>query len=231
MKRHRTLVADSARPHLADAQSRDLVDGRPGSAEAHALPALTHVESISADGAPVDARDAIEIPAGRRRIAFSFTGLSLSVPERVRYRYRLDGFDHDWSEPAADRQAVYTNLGPGPYRFRVVASNSDGLWNGAEASLPFEIEPMVWQTRWFQAGAAVVCVAMAWGLYRLRVRQLARQLNIASRSVSRNARASPGTARHAAAGFPQRVDAAARRRRSAAGGLAGQAARSAARSI
>ncbi len=96
----------------------------------------------------------------------------------MRYRYRLDGFDHDWSEPTADRQTVYTNLGYGPYRFRVIASNGDGLWNGSEASLAFEIRPMLWQTRWFQAAASVMGLAVAVGLYRLRLRQLSHQLNV-----------------------------------------------------
>ena len=144
MKRHRTLVTDS-RGRVWLALSRGISVADPGHANAQTLPALTHVESMSADGGPVDLNGAIAIPAGRRRIAFVYAGLSLSVPERVRYRYRLDGFDHDWSEPTADRQTVYTNLGHGQYRFRVIASNSDGLWNGSEASLAFEIRPMLWQ--------------------------------------------------------------------------------------
>jgi signal transduction histidine kinase len=150
----------------------------PGHADSRALPALTHVESMSADGGPVDLTGAIEIPAGRRRIAFVYSGLSLSVPERVRYRYRLDGFDHDWSEPTANRQTVYTNLGHGQYRFRGIASNSEGLWNGPEASLAFEIRPMVWQTRSFQAVAVVSGLAVAVGLYRYRLRRLSKQLNV-----------------------------------------------------
>ena len=177
MKRHRTLVADS-HGRIWLALSRGISVADPGRADAHTLPALTHVESISADGAPVAVQGTIEIPPGRRRIAFTYTALSLSVPERVRYRYRLDGFDHDWSEISADRQTVYTNLDHGQYRFRVVASNGDGLWNGSEASVAFEIRPMLWQVRSFQAAAAVAGIAIAWGLYRLRLRQLAHQLNV-----------------------------------------------------
>jgi signal transduction histidine kinase len=77
----------------------------------------------------------------------------------------------------AERQAVYTNLAPGSYRFRVMASNSDGLWNGTEASLPFEIQPLLWQTAWFQVSAVALCGLAGWGLYRLRVHQVARRLN------------------------------------------------------
>ena len=177
VKRHRTLITDShGRVWLALSRGISVAD--PGRADARALPALTQVESMSADGGPVDLAGAIELPAGRRRIAFTYTGLSLSVPERVRYRYRLDGFDHDWSGPTANRQAMYTNLGHGQYRFRVIASNGDGLWNGTEASLAFEIRPMLWQTRWFQAVAVVSGIAIAWGLYRYRLRRLAKQLNV-----------------------------------------------------
>src|SRR5262249_52852406 len=126
MKRHRTLVTDShGRVWLALSRGISVAD--PRRADAQTRPALTPLRSMSADGGPVDFTGAIEIPAGRRRIAFAYTGLSLSTPERVRYRYRLDGFDHDWSEPTADRQTVYTNLGHGRYRFRVIASNGDGL--------------------------------------------------------------------------------------------------------
>lgn len=176
-KRHRTVVADS-RGRIWFALTRGLSMADPGRADKRALPALTHVEEISADGAQFDLRGPLELPSGRRRIAIGYAGLSLSVPERVMYRYRLDGFDLDWSAPVADRQAVYTNLGPGAYRFRVRASNGDGLWNGAEASLPFEILPTFWQTAWFQLSAVLFCGVVGWGLYRLRVRQMARQLSV-----------------------------------------------------
>ena len=68
-------------------------------------------------------------------MTFSYAGLSLAVPERVRYRYRLDGFDRGWSRDVTARQAVYTNLPPGSYTFRVMASNSDGVWNSAPATV------------------------------------------------------------------------------------------------
>lgn len=108
----------------------------------------------------------------------SYAGLSLGVPERVRYRYRLDPFDRNWSDAVAERQAVYTNLSPGSYVFRVKASNSDGLWNSEEAMLSFEVEPMLWQTTWFRLSAVAVCFLAGWGIYRVRVMRLARQLNI-----------------------------------------------------
>ena len=176
VKRHR-IVAQDGKGRLWFALTRGLSVADPARVDERGLPAVTFVEQLTADGAPIDARDPIRIPSSRRRIAISYAGLSLSVPERVRFRYRLDGFDREWSDPVAQRQAVYTNLAPGPYRFRVVASNGDGVWNGAEAALPFEIEPLLWQAAWFQF-SAVACAGLAgWGLYRLRVRQVARRLN------------------------------------------------------
>ena len=83
------------------------------------MPAITHVVGISADGTSLGLADTVRVPAGRHRLTFAYTGLSLSVPERVRFRYRLDGFDGDWSAPVTTREAIYTNLAPGPYRFRV----------------------------------------------------------------------------------------------------------------
>lgn len=93
------------------------------------------------------------------------------------FQYRLDGFDTDWSRPVAEREAVYTNLPPRPYVFRVKASNGDGRWTSTEASVRFEIEPSVWQTGWFQVSAAVICALGGWGLFRFRVFHVSRNLN------------------------------------------------------
>ena len=176
VKRHR-IVTQDAQGRIWFALTRGLSMADPARADGRALPAVTLVEQLTADGVSVDMRGPIRLSSSRRRIAVDYAGLSLAVPERVRFRYRLDGFDRDWSDPVAERHAVYTNLAPGPYRFRVIASNSDGVWNGTEASLSFEIQPLVWQTAWFQL-TAVACTGLAgWGLYRLRVRQVSRRLH------------------------------------------------------
>ncbi len=176
VKRHRILVTDSI-GRVWFALSRGLSVADPTRADDRGQPAITLVEQMTADGAQVDVHGPIRIPSSRRRLAVTYAGLSLSVPERVRYRYRLDGFDSDWSDPVAERQAVYTNLAPGHYRFRVIASNSDGAWNGTEAAMPFEVRATFWQTSWFQLSAVVLSGLAGWGLYRLRVRQVARQLS------------------------------------------------------
>jgi ligand-binding sensor domain-containing protein/signal transduction histidine kinase len=176
IKRHR-IVAQDRHGRIWFALTRGLSMADPARADGRALPAVTVVEQLTADGVSVDMHGPVRLSPGRRRIAVGYAGLSLAVPERVRFRYRLDGFDREWSEPVAERQAVYTNLAPGPYRFRVVASNSDGLWNGSESSLSFEIQPAMWQAAWFQL-TAVACAGLAgWGLYRLHVRQVSRRLS------------------------------------------------------
>jgi signal transduction histidine kinase len=141
-------------------------------------PALVQIEEVTADGSAVERLSAAHISSPRQRVIFSYAGLSLTAPERVRFRYKLDGFDQNWSAPVASREAVYTNLSPGSYRFRVVASNSDGLWNSAESTIRIEIEPVFWQTWWFRL-AALMAVALAiFVFYRLRLHRLAKQLNL-----------------------------------------------------
>ena len=140
------------------------------------LPAINHIETVSANGAPVALLSPARIPGPLPRIAFNYTGLSFAVPERIRFRYRLDEFDNNWSDSTAARQAVYTNLGPGSYRFRVISSNSDGLWSGPEAVFSFRIEPAFWQTWWFRISCVLILASIAWMLHRIRVQQVSRQM-------------------------------------------------------
>jgi signal transduction histidine kinase len=177
VKRHRTVVSDPD-GRIWFALNRGLSVADPARADRGTLPALTHVERVSADGVSIPLTDAISLPSERRRITFDYAGLSLSAPERVRFRYRLDGFDGEWSAPVTERQAAYTNLRPGTYRFRVMASAADGSWNSSEAAVALEILPMFWQTAWFQTGAIVTAIVAAWGAYRLRMRQVARRLSL-----------------------------------------------------
>lgn len=141
-------------------------------------PAIVQVEGISADGTPLDLKQPLRVPPGSHRVTFNYSGLSLSVPERVRFKYKLEGFDKNWSEAVGAHEAVYTNLDSGPYKFRVMASNSDGNWNGAEAALRLQIAPVYWQTWWFRLCIALV-LALAVLLYlRVRLLGVTRQMNI-----------------------------------------------------
>jgi len=141
-------------------------------------PAIPHVEAVTADGVAINPIDSTRIPAARKRITFAYTALSLAVPERIRFRYFLEGFDHQWSEPNAVREAVYTNLGPGMYRFRLLASNSYGEWNGSESVVAFEVEPAFWQTWWFRTTLPLLMACIVLVLYRLHLHRLTRELNM-----------------------------------------------------
>jgi signal transduction histidine kinase/ligand-binding sensor domain-containing protein len=177
VKRHRSVIVDGrGRIWFSMLRGMSMVD--PDGFPQRTRPALTHVEDLSADGASVDLSRPVTISSRQRRVVLSYAGLSLGVPQRVRYRYRLDPFDSEWSDAVADRQAVYTNLSPGSYVFRVTASNSEGRWNGDEAIVRFAVEPMVWQTFWFRLLAVGVCVAGGWGIYRIRMMRVAQQLNV-----------------------------------------------------
>jgi ligand-binding sensor domain-containing protein/signal transduction histidine kinase len=143
---------------------------------ANSLPAISSIEAVSANGTPVAMQSMVHIPGPLPRIAFNYTGLSFSVPERVRFSYRLDGLDTGWGDPTATRQAIYTNLAPGSYRFRVTSSNSDGLWGGSEAVFPFVIEPAFWETWWFRISCVLTLAMIVWMLHVLRMQQLSKQM-------------------------------------------------------
>jgi signal transduction histidine kinase/ligand-binding sensor domain-containing protein len=177
VKRHRSVMADSF-GHIWFSLNRGLSVVDPARVAATSAPAIVHIQAISADGSQVPLQGPVRIPSARQRITFGYAGISLSVPGRVRFRYTLEGFDHGWSQPVANREANYTNLAPGPYRFRVIASNPDGVWNSAEASIGLQIDPVLWQTAWFRAAMVLACALVITALYRLRLHDLTRQLNV-----------------------------------------------------
>jgi signal transduction histidine kinase len=177
MKRSRSVVSDSVgRIWFSLSNGLSVVD--PSRVAVGSAPAIAHIEALSVDGSPLTVHDMVRIPASPRRITFTYTGLSLATPERVRFRYFLENFDRNWSEPVATREAVYTNLGAGSYRFRVQASNGDGLWNGSDTSLHFEIEPLFWQTTWFRIAFVALILLLIWGVHRYRLYLLTRQFNV-----------------------------------------------------
>lgn len=114
----------------------------------------------------------LTLARGTSRIEVDYTALSLAIPERVRFRYRLEGADSDWVDPGARRQAFYTNLGPGDYRFQVIAANDDGVWNREGAVLEFTIPPTFLQSNWFVLLCLLALGALLWLAYSLRVRQV-----------------------------------------------------------
>jgi ligand-binding sensor domain-containing protein/signal transduction histidine kinase len=177
VKRSQSVVSDSAgRIWFSLSSSLSVVD--PSQITDYSVPALPHIEAITADDNTANLAGSVRIPASPRRITFEYTGLNLAAPGRVRFRYFLESFDSAWSQPVSTREAVYTNLGPGSYRFRLVASNSEGLWSESEATVVFQVEPTVWQTWWFRTSAVALTLLLVWFLYRYRLHQLAKEFNI-----------------------------------------------------
>jgi signal transduction histidine kinase/ligand-binding sensor domain-containing protein len=118
-----------------------------------------------------------KLPPLVRDLTIDYTALSLVAPEKVHFRYKLEGWDRDWQDVGTRRQAFYTNLGPRKYRFRVMACNNSDVWNEAGASLDFSILPAYYQTNWFRAACVAAFLAMLWAIYQMRLRQLAREFN------------------------------------------------------
>ncbi len=129
VKRSRSVVSDSA-DRIWFSLSSGLSVVNASQINDNSVPALPHIEAITADNNAANLAGVVQIPPSPRRITFEYTGLSLAAPGRIRFRYFLEGFDSSWSQPVAAREAVYTNLGPGSYRFRLVASNSEGRGTG-----------------------------------------------------------------------------------------------------
>lgn len=177
VKRHQSVVADTlGRIWFSMNRAISVVD--PSRLNRSEVPVIVHIQSVAADDTRMALDSSIRIPSGHQRVSFDFAGLNLSVPESVRFRFKLDGYDRGWVGPLERREAVYTNLSPGPYRFHVMASNTNGPWNGTEATLDFEMLPAFWQTWWFRICIVAAFALAILALYRLRLRQLTRQLNM-----------------------------------------------------
>jgi signal transduction histidine kinase/ligand-binding sensor domain-containing protein len=116
------------------------------------------IEAVRIDSRELLPSDAVTVPAKTSDLEIDYTATRLAIPERVQFRYRLEGEDRGWRDVGARRRAYYTGLGPGRYRFRVMASDGDGIWNGAESTWSFRVLPAWYQTRWFQA-AMVLLIA------------------------------------------------------------------------
>jgi len=136
------------------------------------------IERVIADHEIYTPSAHLRLPPLIRDLTIDYTALSLVAPEKVHFRFKLEGQDRDWREVVNDREVEYSNLAPGNYTFRVTASNNSGVWNEQGASLDFSIAPAYWQTRWFVAVCAAAFMALLWALYQLRLRQLAHQFNM-----------------------------------------------------
>ncbi|MBV8728852.1 MAG: hypothetical protein JO336_03495 [Acidobacteriia bacterium] len=177
VKRHRSVIEDS-RGRVWFSLNRGISVVNPDRLTRDAAPAIAHVQALRADGESVPVGSDTHVAPGRRRITLGYSGLSLSIPERVRYRFWLEGFDRGWGEPTAAREAVYTNLPPSTYRFRLMATNTEGVWSKDEAAVAFTVDPLFWQTWWFRVSVIFVCLAAIWALYRFRLKQATSRMSL-----------------------------------------------------
>ena len=173
----RPVVAKSSDGKIWFENGNKLAVIDPAQVNINALPPPVHIEEITADGRAYYPKQGLHLPPLNRNLTVAYTALSLAAPAKVRFRYRLEGQEPHWSEVVNDRKAQYSNLAPGTYRFRVSASNNDGVWNEQGDTLEFAIEPAFYQTNWFRAACLAAFLLVLWTLYQLRLRQMARAFN------------------------------------------------------
>ena len=136
------------------------------------LPPPVHIEEVVANGAAVAPGERGRVAPGRGDITFRFTALSFLAPDKMAFRYKLEGYDPEWIESGTRRVAYYTNIPPGSYRFRVTASNNDGVWNDEGASFPIALAPRFYQTYPFYIACLLAVGMLGAATQRLRVRYL-----------------------------------------------------------
>ncbi len=144
------------------------------------VPPPVHIEQITADRRTYDPASYkngyVSLPARVRDLAIDYTALSFVAPEKVHFRFKLEGQDTDWRELINVRHVEYTNLAPRSYRFRVIACNNSGVWNETGDSFDFSIAPAYYQTIWFKMLCAAASLVLLWAVYQRRLHQVRRQL-------------------------------------------------------
>ena len=166
------------------ASSKGLVCVDPSRIHPNPTPPPVAIESLLIDGQVAAPGFAAEsLPPGHQRLEFRFSGLSFVAPNKVLFRYRMDGIDNAWVDAGPKRTASYSRLPAGNYRFRVIACNNDGVWNSEGAALAFTVAPFFWQTWWFVGsctllvlvGVAMVARYVTRRRLQTRMEQLERQ--------------------------------------------------------
>lgn len=176
VRRERSLVSDSS-GRVWISLSRGIAVGDPKLTYRDSLPIRVRIDSVTANGESINLSESSNVPAGTGSMVFNYESDSLFAPGRVRFRYRLEGADPDWSDPVEFRQVSYNNLGPGKYSFHVIASRDGRLWNTPETVSSFSIDSAYWQTWWFHTAAAFAALMTALLVIRLRSMRLSRQLH------------------------------------------------------
>ena len=140
------------------------------------LPPTVLIQGLTSGGASYSLANDVRLPEHTTDLEIDYTALSLSIPSRVRFKYKLDGVDTDWKDAGNRRRAYYTNVPPGPHKFQVIAANEDDVWNNIGASAGFVVAPAFYQTRAFYTLCALGVMTLLWQLYRVRSHQLTQRV-------------------------------------------------------
>jgi signal transduction histidine kinase/CheY-like chemotaxis protein/HPt (histidine-containing phosphotransfer) domain-containing protein len=163
---------------------RGIVRVDPKHVATNLLPPPVHIEKISANGTARTVTDGTEFSPDLSQWEFEYTALSMLAPQQVRFRYRLDGFDKEWVNAGTRRIAYYSQLMPGTYTFRVVASNNDGVWNEVGDSMRFTVKPHYYQSLWFLSLCALAVGASLAGAHSLRLKHLRHLADVLTEQVA-----------------------------------------------
>jgi hypothetical protein len=151
---------------------KGLVVVDPAHLSSNSLPPPVHIEQVLVDGRAIDLGQSVEVPPSGGGLELHYTATSLLIPERVTFRYRLEGYDKDWVDAGTRRVAYYTHVPGGRYRFHVIAANNDGLWNQNGAVLSLRLGLHFYEAWWFFALLGLVLAAAVVGVFRFRVRRI-----------------------------------------------------------
>ena len=140
-------------------------------------PPPVFIRSLSANGRSYSTYQDLTLPKSTHEVSLDYTALSLTLSERNRFRYQLVGLDKEWQDAGTRRQAFYTNLSPGTYTFKVIATNNDGVWNETGTSITFTIPPTFIQTIWFDLLLAAIAICLLWIAYIRRLRRATEEVS------------------------------------------------------
>ena len=152
-----------------------VVEVDPAHIPANRIAPLVHIVMMRANGREMARNQNLVVPPGQGDLEFHFAATTFIAPQKVRFRYQLEGYDNGWVETTDRRMAFYTNLKPGRYTFHVVAANADGVWNQTGDTLEMELRPHYYQTAWFDVFCGALVCASLLAIYARRIRHLRRK--------------------------------------------------------
>lgn len=179
----------------------------PNHLSSNTIPPPVSITSIVVNGSRVEPRQGIRLSPWERNVEVRYAGLSFISPEKVTFRYLLDGYDKNWTDAGSRREAFFTNLPPGSFRFRVMARNADGAWSKEDASLSFSVEPRLYQRRWFIPLLVLLLGILVAIWYRMRIRRLKQKFDLVLAERSRIARELHDTLLQGLAGITMQLQA------------------------